>query len=118
MPKTRNSGPERDVLGRYQKQCAAVIHDNLDVCTTVYYTEKCKKLKRSTKQYLEENEILQKESKYICKPCVDKIETKVSNNNSPEQSSVFVTEEQIRFLFYIVNCLSLLIKNTAESILI
>ena len=108
MPKTRSSSPKRDIFGRFPKTCGSIIHDNLDVGTPqspLYNKETSKKLKRSTKHYLEENDILPKKSKYICKSCVDKIEEKDSRDCYPQKpcSSLqkcdgFESEEQIRLV--------------------
>ena len=43
MPNTRNSNLQRDPLGIYTRTCGPVIHDDLDVCTTVYNAEKGKR---------------------------------------------------------------------------
>ena len=60
MPKTRQASPERDVLGRYVKQCGALIHNQSDTCSVMYNVQKGKQLKRSTKDYLEQNQIVKK----------------------------------------------------------
>ena len=51
MPKTRNSSPDRDVLGRYAKKCGAVIHNDLDPCSTIYNTIKSKNVNRFKKSF-------------------------------------------------------------------